>query len=132
MNILNPPQNYIDYKCAVHRLEGTEFEEAKRKFYKQNHCEEEIHQCFNWLYNARNEFSLPIEKIEIREADGKKHGRIVPMMIFDIEYWMENGRIMNRKIYMGDQGEFSESGEKSKIVDHKMRAAGEDEDEVPF
>jgi len=106
MNILNPSKNYIDYRCAVHRKEGDDLEKAKKKFYKTFNCEEEINQCFNRLYEQRNNMTLPIEKIEIREGDGKKHGNVIAMMIYDIEYWRENKEIKKRKIYIPTYGPF--------------------------
>lgn len=100
MDILNPPKNYIDYRCAIHGKDGAEFEEARRKFYKNFPCEEEIKKCFNWLRTARDNMNLPQEKIEVKESDSKKHGRIVLMMIYDIEYWREAGQVKQRKIYI--------------------------------
>jgi hypothetical protein len=106
MDLLNPPPSYIRFRCFLHGVPGDEVEARTRTFYKQNAgTRDEIRQFSNWLHRARNERSLPCEKVEIRELDGKKHGRVVPMMLFDIEYWEQEGRIHSRKIYMADQGE---------------------------
>jgi len=107
MEILNPPKNYIDYRCYVHGLSGQELSSAQEKFYKKHpEWKAEIIRFFNWMMNQRNENLLPYEKIEVREQDCKKHGRVVEAMIFDIEYWIENNQIKLRKIYMGNQGVF--------------------------
>jgi len=100
MNILNPPKNYIDFRCAVHGLDGREYDEAKAKFYKAFNCKEEVVGFYNWLCEEKQKMSLPVEKIEVREGDHKKHGRVVPMMIYDIDYWREHGTIKQRKTYV--------------------------------
>lgn len=100
MNILSPPKNYIDFRCAIHGLEGREYDEAKAKFYKAFNCKEEVISFYNWLCEARQKMSLPVEKIEVREGDHKKHGQVVPMMIYDIDYWREHGTVKQRKIYV--------------------------------
>ena len=100
MNILNPPKNYIDFRCAVHGLDGREYDEAKAKFYKAFNCKEEVVGFYNWLCEEKQKMSLPVEKIEVREDDHKKHGRVVPMMIYDIDYWREHGTIKQRKTYV--------------------------------
>jgi len=101
MDILNPPKSYIEFRCAIHRLVDKEIDDAKVKFYKTfPNVKEEILNFFNWLYEARNKMSLPVEKIEIRESDGHKHGKVKTMMIYDIEYWREGGEIKQRKIYI--------------------------------
>ena len=57
-------------------------------------------------------------------------------MIFDIEYWNQGGRIMQRKIYMANQGQLQIESKplSSKPIDRKMEAAGdyEEEETVPF
>jgi len=100
MDILNPPKNYIDFRCAIHGKEGAELEEAKRKFYRAFDCEEEVKTFCNRLQTARNERLLPIEKVQLFEGDHRKHGNIESLMIFDIEYWREGGVIKHRKIFM--------------------------------
>jgi len=100
MNILNPPKNYIDFRCAVHGLDGREYDEAKAKFYKAFNCKEEVVGFYNWLCEEKQKMSLPVEKIEVREGDHKKYGRVVPMMIYDIDYWREHGTIKQRKTYV--------------------------------
>jgi len=105
MNILNPPKNYIDYRCYTHELSGPELVTAQAKFYKKHpEYKAEIVKCFKDLETMRYENSLPVEKIEIRENDGLKHGRVVAMMIYDIQYWIENNKLKQRKIYFADQG----------------------------
>jgi len=107
MEILNPPKSYIDYRCYVHELSGPELVNAQEKFYKKHpEWRSEIIRFFNFMIDQRNSGSLPIEKIEIRENDGKKHGRVVSAKIYDIEYWIENNEIKMRKIYIANQGVF--------------------------
>jgi hypothetical protein len=105
-NILKPPRNYVDYRCATHGLSGDELVTAQEKFYKKRHSDRpEICKFFNWMIESRNNLSLPVEKIEVREKDGKKHGRVIPLMIYDIEYFIEGGEIKQKKIYIAEQGE---------------------------
>ncbi len=99
MDILTPGKNYIDFRCATHGKEGQEFEEAKRKFFKAFPCEEEIKAFSDWLRKVRGNLTLPVERIEIREGDHLRHGNLESMMIWDIEYWREDGQIKRRKIY---------------------------------
>ena len=131
MNILNPPKSYIDYRCYVHGLSGSELIAAQDRFYrKHDESRAEICTFFNQIIQARENRSLPVEKIEVREPDGKKYGNVVSMMIYDIEYWIENGRIRQSKIHMASQG-YITSLNPQKARDGKMAAAGE-EMEVPF
>jgi hypothetical protein len=107
MNILNPPKSYVDYRCYTHDWEMEddppkgELEQVRSKFYKQfPGAKEEVKRFCSWLHDARHDETLPIEKIEVRESDYKKHGQVVSMMIFDIQYWRDEGRIKMRKIYV--------------------------------
>ena len=102
MNILDPPKTYIDFRCALHGIPDDEINQKKRKFYEKANdgAKEEIIKFTNWLIDARIAMILPTEKIEVREADGKKHGRVEEMMIYDIEYWIEGNRIRQKKIYI--------------------------------
>ena len=122
-DILNPLINWIDFKCAIHGVENEYLEDAKRKFYKQNKCEEEITQFMNWLDRSRNQGTLPYEKIEVYP------GKVVKIMIWDIEYWHEYGKMKKRKIYLAKQGELSapETLIRSEKPDRKKQAAGERE-----
>jgi len=107
MNILEPFKSYIDFRCYTHGLSGPELSNAQEKFYKKHSdYKGEIIKFSNWLKEQREGLLLPFEKIEIREQDGKKHGRVVEAMIFDIEYWIENNQVKRRKIYSNDQGIF--------------------------
>lgn len=129
MDVLNPPKSYIDYRCFIHELSGPALVNAQERFYrKQSELKGEICTFFNELIKGRENRLLPFERIEIREQDGKKHGQVNRMMIYDIEYWIENGRIRQRKIYVAEQGQLSRS--EAQQIDHKARAAGEEE--VPF
>jgi hypothetical protein len=107
MEILNPPKSYIAYRCYIHGLSGQELSYAQDKFYKK-HSENkgEIVRFFNLIKDQREKRLCPFEKIEVREEDGKKHGRIETAMIYDIEYWIEGNKIKQKKIYMADQGVF--------------------------
>ncbi len=128
MDILNPLQNYIDYRCAIHgkQRDQDEFERTRKKFYKEFKCEEEVKKFSNCLYEARHAGTLPLEQMEIRESDGKKHGHVVRMMIYDIEYWREYGQLKSRKIYMANQGQLSQDyKDQPKQIDLKKRASGE-------
>ena len=107
MNLLSPPKSYIDFRCYVHGLSGAELGPAQEKFYRKHpEFKGEIVSFCHWIDQQRAEWLLPIEKIEVRENDGKRHGRVVSAMIFDIEYWIENNSVKQRKIYMAKQGEF--------------------------
>jgi hypothetical protein len=135
MNILKPPKNYIDYRCYVHGLSGQELVDAQAKFYKKHpEWRPEIINFFNWMIEQRNLGLLPVEKIEVRENDGKKHGRVVSAMIYDIEYWIENNKIKQRKVYIADRGVFGADvvQERAEVRDKKMESTGEHEEEVPF
>jgi len=99
--VFDPPQSYIDYRCYVYGLSGPELAMAQHDFYKKkNDLRPEIIKFHNWLCDMREQCRLPVERIEVREADGKKHGRVESMMIFDIEYYLEGGRVMKRKVYV--------------------------------
>lgn len=107
MDILNPPKSYIDWRCSTHDWEVDpnstveEFESIQKKFYKQfNGVRDEIETFCKELELARRSRSLPIEKIELREGDGKKRGNVVPAMIHDIQYWRVKRNLFKRKIYM--------------------------------
>ena len=137
MDILNPPKSYINWRCTTHDWESArdstpeKFNKIRDAFFKQfPDAEEEIRQFSKWLENARNERTLPYEKIEIRESNGKKHGHIVRIMIYDIQYWREGKQVRNKKIYMVNQGDLAV--EEAKKIDLKMRSAGDYQEEVPF
>ena len=123
MNNLKPPKSYVDYCCYVQGLSGQELINAQEKFYKKNsEHKTEICQFFNSLKTQRENMTLPIEKIEIFESDGKKHGMVMTMMIYDIEYWIEGGEIKKRKIYVPLENQYIQTK-----LDFKQRAAGERE-----
>jgi hypothetical protein len=107
MNLLDPPKSYIDYRCYVHGLSGQELSSAQEKFYrKHSEYKGEIVRFCDWIKEQRENKLMLIEKIEVRENDGKKHGRVVSAMIYDIEYWIENNQIKQKKIYIAKQGVF--------------------------
>ena len=121
-SILDPLKVYIDFRAYVHGLSGAELMAAGEKFYRKNpEHKTEICQFFNWIETQRNNFSLPIEKVEVRGSDGKKHGVVRRMMIYDIEYWIQGGQIKSRKSYIPLDSEIQEP------LDFKMRSAGERE-----
>jgi len=134
MDILNPPEVYIKYRCAVHGLSGQELILAQERFYKkQPESRTEICQFFNRLEEERNNNNLPFERIEVRDSDRKRHGHVVKMMIYDIEYWIEGGNIKKRKTYLANQGELAIQEVKQRpSIDRKSQAAGDYESEVPF
>jgi hypothetical protein len=142
VDILNPPGSYIKWRCAIHEWEHNpsntkeDFDQIKKKFYKEfPDSQTEVRNFCNAIIEARYELNLPVEKFEIREDDGKKHGRVVSGMIYDIEYWLERGVIKQRKTYMANQGVFgirNEVKEYKPTRDRKVEASGEIEEEVPF
>ncbi len=82
----------------------------------------------------KEEGMAPIEKIEIREADWKKHGNTQWMLIFGFEFWMDDEKMKRRKIYIPldpqnpkfDMLRFLKRQEKGKNnLDQKMAATGE-------
>ncbi len=76
-------------------------ESAQKKFYRDRAGDsKEIKEFFNWMVEQRNKEALPVERIRRVRPDGTKDPEAENMMIYDIEYWLEGGRIMNRKIYM--------------------------------
>lgn len=101
MNILTPPKSYVNLRCELHDPGNIEAKKSIReKFLKDNQgAKEEIVEFVEYLDNARADGTLPVERIEVKEADGKKHGQVLPMMIYDIEYWIQSGKVKMRKIY---------------------------------
>jgi hypothetical protein len=101
MNILNPPKSYVNLRCELHDPGSVEAKKSIReKFFKDNPgSKEEIGEFVEYLDNARGDGTMPIERIEVREADGTKHGNILPMMIYDIEHWIQGDKIKMRKLY---------------------------------
>lgn len=101
MNILNPPPLYVKFRSMTHNKEGADFRYWRGEFYKAHEeAENDIKAVFDYLHYARHACILPIEKVEVFEADGKKHGRVESMMVYDIEYWREGGRTRSRKVYV--------------------------------
>lgn len=120
IRIPDPPESYIEFKCLIQGLEEDERQYALKGLYKKNpEWKREIAAYMVRLYHIRNhnmawaEMALaedhvrfqgpgisPIEKIEIRESDRKKHGRSTWMLIVDFEYWREDGELKRRKIYI--------------------------------
>jgi hypothetical protein len=135
MDLLNPPKNYIDFRCYVHGLSGPELSDAQRRFY-QKHSESkgEIIRFSNWLKNQQENWLLPVEKIEVREHDGKKHGRVIEAMIYDIEYWIEDNQIKQRKIYMARQGIFGSLMEVNRVCNEMAGSpkSYKSQEEIPF
>ena len=124
MDILNPPESYKKYRCAVRGLSGGELTLAQERFYKKDpESRAEICIFFDWLEEQRTNFSLPFERINVKNGHSEK------IMIFDIEYWIEGGKLKQKKIYLADQGQLSREDQP---VDRKMAAAGDMEEEVPF
>ena len=101
MNILNPPKSYINLRCELHDSGSIETKKSIReKFLKDNPgAKEEIAEFVGYMDDVRADSTLPVERIEVREADGKKHGQVLPMMIYDIEYWIQGGKVKMRKLY---------------------------------
>jgi hypothetical protein len=100
-SILNPPKSYIDYRCITHEMNGPELESIQKKFFRdKNEMQKEVKTFFNWIIEQRNELKLPIERIRRRYPNGKEDLEAQYMMIYDIEYWLEGGRIMQKKIYL--------------------------------
>ena len=126
MEILNPPKSYIDYRCYTYGLSGPEVTSAQERFFRKNpDSKAEIGVFCEWLNKARNEGTLPIEQIVITKGNATK------MMIFDVEYWIQGGKVWKRKLYLANQGQLTDLHEIPQRLDYKMQAAGE-ESEVPF
>jgi hypothetical protein len=110
-----PPTTYIEFKALTYGLDQEEYEKIKRKFLKEHNCKKEIEdysRLFESIINYNYENSIspnynfigegitPIEKIELIEADGKKHGNVKWMMIYDIEYFYHKDKLIQRKLYI--------------------------------
>ncbi len=158
MDILDPPKAYIDFRCAIRNANPEQFQFMMKKFYESNRgTESEIIEFCNWVHESRHNGTLPSERVEIREMDGKKHGRVVPMMIYDIDYEIRGKDIIRRKIYVplgpiydapiwGKEYSFYNEGrmdrkrnrplrEVNNVIPARSREelpAREPEDEVPF
>ena len=118
--IPEPPESYVEFKCLIYGLDDEERQHALRGLYKKNpEWKREIAGYMIKLVNIRNhnmswaEMALaedhlrfqgpgipPVEKIEIRESDGKKHGNTQWMLIVDFDYWREDDALKRRKIYI--------------------------------
>lgn len=118
--IPEPPESYIEFKSLIYGLDDEERQHALRALYKKNpEWKREVGGYMIRLLNIRNynlswaEMALaednlrfqgsgipPVEKIEIRESDGKKHGQIQWMLIIDFDYWREDGALKKKKIYI--------------------------------
>ncbi len=103
MNILTPPKNYILFRCAMHDCRPEEYLSKRNKFFNSNGGVEEIKAFCNELQTARHNRTLPIESIEIREMDHRKHGKVVRMMIYDIDYFLRDGKILQTKWYQPEE-----------------------------
>jgi len=82
----------------------------------------------------------PVEKIEVKETDKKKHGNTQWMLIVGFEFWMDEERTKSRKLYIPLDPEnpkfdlirfLKKTREEKEDVDWKMRAAGEEEKGYP-
>jgi hypothetical protein len=118
--IPEPPESYIEFKCLIYGLDDEERQHALRGLYKKNpEWKREIGGYMIKLLNIKNhnvswaEMALaedhltfqgsgipPVEKIEIRQSDGKKHGQSQWMLIIDFDYWRQEGEPKRRKIYI--------------------------------
>ena len=127
MNVLDPPESYIRYRCATRSLSGQELTLAQERFYKKEFdSRAEISQLFDWLEQQRADVSLPYERIVV------KNGHSERLMIYDIEYWNQGGRIVKRKIYLANQGQLAIGETEEHKPDRKAQAAGDFQEEVPF
>jgi hypothetical protein len=113
--IPQPPDIYVKFRAITYGLDQEEYERVSAKFYKENSGKQDIikyrkllekivmHNFENSLnenYKIEGEGISPIEKIEVIEADGKKHGKVKWMMIYDIEYFYHKDKLMQRKLYI--------------------------------
>jgi len=111
-SILNPPAEYVDFRIATHGKTDIDLMAAIKEFFKKNpETYRAIVSFMNWLQDARNSFSLPRERVEI-SVSGHRKGNVTEMMIYDIEYWVQSGKRMSRKVYMAEQGQAKLQSEK--------------------
>ncbi len=104
-------------KTLTHGLNTEEKTEALKGFYKNREgWKKEIAVYILKLLSLRdhnitnllewNEFPFqgtgysPIEKIEMREFDEKKHGRSKWMLLVDFDFFREDGELRIQKIYI--------------------------------
>ena len=100
-SILNPPQNYIDFRCVTHGMNGPELEMTQKKFFRDKaEVQRDVKDFFNWIIEQRDAMKLPVERIRRKYPGGREDSETKDMMIYDIQYWLEGGRIKQRKIYM--------------------------------
>jgi len=124
--IPEPPESYIEFKCLIYGLDDEVRQHVLKGLYKKNpEWKKEISSYMVRLYHIKNhnmswaEMALaedhlrfqgsgipPVEKIEIRESDGKKHGQSQWMLIVDFDYWREDDELKRRKIYIPLHPEF--------------------------
>ncbi len=97
MNILNPPKSYIEYRATLYGLDDPkDIQDAKTRFYNTfKDSKAEISQFFNELQTSRDNNSLPVERIEDRYTK-----KVIPMMIYDIEYFRMVKQLKQRKVYI--------------------------------
>ncbi len=95
-SILNPPKSYVEFRIATHEKTSTQLEQARLDFYgKHKDCKREIIEFINWLEEERQNRTLPVERILVPGT-----GKSIRMMIYDIEYWYEKGKLRQRKVYL--------------------------------
>jgi len=116
--IPKPPKSFIEFCCLTRGLDDDERRTALQRFYRnspewkaeigdylkrlleiRNH---NIENClvFNNKFSGRDDDFIPIKKIEVREADFKKHGTVRWMLIIGFEFWREEEKLKMRKIYI--------------------------------
>jgi len=121
--IPKPPQSYIDFKMLMQGLDFEESQAAVKGFYKNKeykkkeicdflnllHGEKHKHgiidynfeNCFAWNGSFLGDGYSPIEKIELWEEDRKKHGNVGLFLLFDLDYFKDDGGAVKlRKVWM--------------------------------
>ena len=115
--IPKPPKSFIEMKVLIHGFDSEERSEAMRGFYKgREDWKKEIGNYISRLlfirdHNCRNmmewndlpfegEGFAPLEKIEVREMDNKKHGNSIWMILIGFDFYREDGKLKMQKIYI--------------------------------
>lgn len=121
--IPDPPESYKEFKSFLSRHSGSpDYSQYLNRFYnKFPRAEKEISSYlptlqririlnmellnqrnphFFHLYPTKGEGIQPIERIERREGDGKFHGKVWTMLIFDFDFIFKKDQFETRKIYI--------------------------------
>jgi hypothetical protein len=104
-------------KLLIHGLDDEERKEAMKGFYKGREnwkkeigdyisrlrkiAEHNISNLMRWNdLSPTGQGLFPLEKIEVKEMDGKKHGKSVWMLLVDFDFYEERDKVRRQKIYI--------------------------------